>query len=480
MFCLKYYNFGLLIRNTMKHLFPVIFLLLSEIAIGQGFEIKITIDSAANREIILTNYYLGSIYKKDSVQLDSKGSGIFKADTLLPQGLYKFYLDENNHFDFLLGADQCFSVSKKSFNSSDIKIAGATETEEFAGYTVFLKNLQNKGTEINKKIEGASAEEKLNLRNDLNKMTSELQEYWFRIKKEYPNTFLSAFLLANYVPALDVSTLPAEVQKNDSLLLLARFNFQKTHFWDYFDYTDERFLYTPLYKPKLETWFTKVLYQNYDSVKPAVYQFIEDIRPKKRIFQFAVSWFLNSSINSNIMGMDALFVDLARSYYLSGQAFWTTEESMKKIRENVIFAENNLIGKIAPDLTLENIDGEYVNLHKIQSKITVLLIFEPNCSHCKVFVPQFHKDVYQKYKNNGLKVYAIYSMADKDEWSEFLTKHNLYDWINVWDETHISQFKVLYDARKTPAVFVLDENKKIIAKGLSVQQIDDLLKNLLN
>jgi hypothetical protein len=50
----------------------------------------------------------------------------------------------------------------------------------------------------------------------------------------------------------------------------------------------------------------------------------------------------------------------------------------------------------------------------------------------------------------------------------------------VWDETHISQFKILYDARKTPAVYILDENKKIIAKGLSVEQIGDLMKTILN
>jgi peroxiredoxin len=206
-----------------------------------------------------------------------------------------------------------------------------------------------------------------------------------------------------------------------------------------------------------------------------VFKFIDDVRPNKRIFQFATSWFLNSSINSNIMGMDALFVDLARTYYLSGQAFWATDESMKKIRENVAFAEHNLIGKIAPDLTLENIDGEFVNLHKLNSKITILVIYEPDCSHCKEFVPHLHKDVYQKYKNKGLKIYAIYSMDKKDEWSDFLTKHNLYDWINVWDETHISQFKILYDGRKTPATYILDENKKIIAKGMTVEQIDKLL-----
>lgn len=464
----------------MKQIITIILLFISGLAFGKGYKITLTINSAQNQKIKLTNYYLDNIYVKDSIQLDSKGSGVFEADTLLPQGLYKIYHDENNHFDFLLGADQVFSIEKESFISPEIKINDATETDEFAKYSNFLKELQKKGADLNEKTKTATAEEKTELQTEMSKLTAELHAYWFNIKEKYPDTFLSAFLLANYVPAPETSSFPIGVQQNDSLLLLARFNYQKEHFWDYFDYTDERFLYTPLFKPKLETWFTKVLYQNYDSVKPAVYQFIEDVRPSKRIFQFAVSWFLNSCIQSKIMGMDALFVDLARSYYLSGQAYWTTDESLKKIRENVIFFEHNLIGKTAPNLTLENIDGEFVNLHKIQSKITILLIYEPNCSHCKVFVPQFHDEVYAKFKDKGLKVFAIYSMDNKEEWNDFLIKDNLFDWINVWDENHISQFKILYDARKTPVIYVLDENKKILAKGMSVEQLSGLLEVLLN
>jgi peroxiredoxin len=459
----------------MRQIIAFLLLFISGIVIAQGYKINVNISSGANQKIKLTNYYVGNIYLKDSLQLDGKGSGVLQGDSLLPQGLYKIYLDDKNHFDFLLGADQVFTISKESFNSPTLEITGATETVEFAKYATFLGNLQTKGAEIGKKMETATADNKAALQTEMDKLTTELQAYWFKIKEQYPNTFLSAFLLANYIPLLDVSTLPEEIQKNDSLLLLARFRYQKAHYWDYFDYTDERLLYTPLFKPKLETWFTKVLFQNYDTVKSEVFKFIEDVRPNKRIFQFATSWFLNSSINSNIMGMDALFVDLARTYYFSGLAFWATDESMKKIRENVAFAEHNLIGKIAPDLTLENIDGEFVNLHKLNSKITILVIYEPDCSHCKEFVPRLHKDVYQKYKNKGLKIYAIYSMDKKDEWSEFLTKHNLYDWINVWDETHISQFKILYDGRKTPATYILDENKKIIAKGMTVEQIDGLL-----
>jgi peroxiredoxin len=153
---------------------------------------------------------------------------------------------------------------------------------------------------------------------------------------------------------------------------------------------------------------------------------------------------------------------------------------MENIRENVMFAENNLIGKTAPDLNLESVDGEFFRLHQVKAKMTVLLIFEPDCSHCKVFVPEFHQKVYQKFKNKGLEVYAIYSMDNKNEWTEFLTRHDLYDWINVWDENHLSRFKILYDARKTPGVYVLDENKKIVAKNMTTEQLQYFMERELH
>lgn len=464
----------------MKRFIVVFLMLAAGFAQATGYKISLTVTATPNQKIKLANYYLGNIFLKDSTIFDNQGNAVFAGDSLLPQGLYKIYLDDKNHFDFLLGADQQFSITRESFSAPEITIKGAIETEKFKEYTLFLKDLQTQGAAINKKIAGANEQEKAVLKNELAEITNKLHNYWFSVEKEFPNTFLSTFLLANYVPALDVSTLPDVVQKNDSLLLIERFNFQKAHFWDYFDYTDERLLYTPLYKPKIETWFNKVLFPNYDSVKNEVITFIDNVKPNKRIFQFAASWFLNASINSNVMGMDALFVDIAKRYYLSGEAFWASEESMKKIRENVLFAENNLIGKIAPDLTLETFDGEFVNLHKIKSKFTVIVIYEPGCSHCKEFVPKFHNEVYAKYKNNGLEVFAIYSMDKKPEWEEFLQKHNLFDWINVWDEKHLSQFKILYDARKTPGIYLLNEDKKIIGKGLSVEQISGILQQTLN
>jgi peroxiredoxin len=461
----------------------LIFLLLfiSSQVFAQGYEIKIKLPQAANKKVSLAYNYLSSVYIQETTLLDENGLGVWQGDSILPQGLYKVYLDKDNHFDFLLGADQQFTITNSSFKADQMQIEGSEETAEFVKYLLFFEDLKKQSAELNAKLKASSTEKgKSELTENLKELTNSLHAYWETIGEKLPNSFLYLFVKANYVPSLDISELPVEIQENDSLLFQARFNFQRQHYWDNFDYTDERFLFTPFYKSKLETWYTNVLYPAYDSVKPYVYEFLENVKPKKRIFQYATSFFLNSSINSNIMGMDALFVDLANDFYFSGEAFWASEESMKKIRENVLFKKDNLIGNIAPDLTLESFDGEFVNLHQIDAELTILLIYEPNCSHCKVFVPEFYKEVYLPNKDKGLEVYAIYSMDNKDEWEIFLNNHNLFGWINVWDEHHDSRFKISYDARETPGVYVLDKDKKIIAKKMTVEQLQAIVKEKLN
>ena len=286
----------------IKKILPLL-LLISNITFAQDVRIELDLDAAANKEVFLAHYYISNIYVDDTVKLDANGYGILTRDSILPQGLYKIYMDDKNHFDFLLGADQTFKLTNNTFDSQNIKIEGATETDEFVKYVVFLKGMQKRSAEIREQLKTAKGAESQKLKDEMSALNPKMKDYWNSVAAKYPNTFLAKFLLSNHVPALDISTLPKSIQENDSLLLRARFDYQKVHFWDNFDYKDERFLYTPLLKPKLETWFTKALYQNYDSLKDDVFRFIEDVRPKKRIFQYVTSFFLNASVNSNIMGM---------------------------------------------------------------------------------------------------------------------------------------------------------------------------------
>jgi hypothetical protein len=140
---------------------------------SQSLQIQVELKQAAGKEIFLANHYLGNIYAKDTIRLDNEGRGMFTADSLLPQGLYKIFADEKHHFDFLLGAGQQFTLKNESFLSETMEIEGSEETAAFAEYTGYLKDLQQKGSAIRSKMDTATEEEKKHLTRQLEELTND-------------------------------------------------------------------------------------------------------------------------------------------------------------------------------------------------------------------------------------------------------------------------------------------------------------------
>ena len=52
-------------------------------------------------------------------------------------------------------------------------------------------------------------------------------------------------------------------------------------------------------------------------------------------------------------------------------------------------------------------------------------------------------------------------------------------WVNVCDPYYKSGFRNYYDIYSTPVIYLLDKNKKIIAKRLSPEQLEDLIRHKL-
>lgn len=447
---------------------------------ASGYEIKIRLESAPNEKITLAHYFGSGVFVDDTVRTNFSGEAVFQGDSLLPQGLYKIYLNADKHFDFLLGADQRLTITNPGFSLEGMQMEGAPESVEFLKYMYWLKERQALKQQLDKQREGADAAGKAAIEEKLHQLSKEVSDYWKKKNEEYPGTFLAAFLMANYYEEPDESKIPPEIAAIDSLKWLYLYNYRKNHYFDYFRLTDERLLFTPLIKNKLETYFERVILQTYDSVKQAAYQVLHQVEPHKKMFQFVTAHLLNSTLNSKVMGMDALFVDIARDYYLSGRAFWADSTTVDKIRENVIFLQDNLIGKQARDIHLQTHEGEFYSFYQSTGKFTLLVFYEPNCSHCREYVPQLYQEVYLPFRDKGLEVVAVYTMNDKAEWTGFLENHQLNDWVNAWDEHHVSRFKIIYDTRTTPAVYLLDRSKKIVAKKCTIEFLKDYLSRNLS
>jgi len=291
-----------------------------------------------------------------------------------------------------------------------------------------------------------------------------------RVIDENTGTLLARFLLMTKdieIPDFDV---PENVANKDSVIQIKKYQYYKKHYFDNVDFNDERLLRTPVFTNKLERYFNNVVIQVPDSlIKEANLVIAKTKDPKMR--RYLIQYLFNMANESKIMGMDKMVVAMAENYYLSGQADWADSTFLTKLQERVTKIKPNLIGNQAPDLLMQSVDGQFYRLSEVRAPITILIFWEPNCGHCKKEVPKLKEEVWDKYRDKGVKIFAVYTQTEKGPWEKFIEEHDLFEWINVYDPYYRSNFRNLYDIYSTPTIYVLDRNKKIIGKRIGVEQL---------
>lgn len=136
-----------------------------------------------------------------------------------------------------------------------------------------------------------------------------------------------------------------------------------------------------------------------------------------------------------------------------------------KFRSKTLGKLQAAIGRIAPDFSWK--DGKKKHkLSTLKDGENYLLIFwSTSCSHCLKEIPELYK--YMQKTQPDTKVIAYALETEDFEWNEY--KKQLYGWHhaiglnkeNKWDNTFVTD---TYQVHATPSYFVLDKNKKIIAK----------------
>jgi UDP-galactopyranose mutase len=76
-----------------------------------------------------------------------------------------------------------------------------------------------------------------------------------------------------------------------------------------------------------------------------------------------------------------------------------------------------------------------------------------------------------------LSAHVINTIEGKEIWVDFVNEHGLYDWVNCWSP-YSNEFRKLYNLQSYPQMFILDRQKKIVAKKLSPEQAEQIIKNL--
>ena len=438
-----------------------------------AYQIKVKVNKFQGDVAYIGYPYGDKKYLADTAEVIN-GEFVFEGEKALDGGLYFIYSPAPNSLYFdLIVAESNFGLETDTTDLiANMKFTGSQENQIFFDFQRFMREKQKKGGELSEKLKTATDEaEKARLEAELKKMDDEVKMYRNNILENQSETFAATFIK---------STIPVEVPespKNDDGKELDpnfRYKYYKAHYFDNFDFSDKKILRTPNFYGKVDEYLEKMTVKHPDSIIVSAHTIIEKAKANEEVFRYCVQTLTYKYETSNIMGMDAVFVDLAENYYMSGDAFWADDETIEKITDRVQRMKPNLIGKAAPMMLLLDTAMRPVNAHNIKADYTVLYFFDPDCGHCKKKTPVL-RDLYNdKLKDMNVAVIATNIKKDVDKWKKYIKEQNL-NFVNLADPNMRSNFRYEFNIETTPQLFILDQDKKIVAKKLDVEQIEDFI-----
>ncbi|MBS0011089.1 MAG: redoxin domain-containing protein [Bacteroidales bacterium] len=457
---------------------PIIALMLSAVSSAQqagSCKISLNFEDNAGSYVQLA-YHLGDRqYIKDTIYTDTNGHALYQSDEALEKGLYMIVFPDNNYFEFIVSEDQDFGIScKRNDIINTLKFSDSEENSAFLDYRKRWMHFQDQAASYRSEINQHKSEDSAaKARNELNTIEKEMLEYIRSTALKYKGSLLSAMLysmLPLEVPEFDI---PLTVSNRDSLRWVLGYLYNKNHFFDNIKLSDPGLIRTPILQNKLKTFFSGVLIQAPDSLIPEVRKLVDRAAANRETFRYVTSFLFNHFRESQIMGHDAIIVMLADEYYLNGKADWLDKKFLDDLRRDVASIRPSLIGKKATDFTMQTFSGTWKSLYDVKSEFTILYFWEPNCGHCKTVTPEL-RDYYRKNKDKGIEVFAVCTQNNKEEWEEYIAEYSL-EWINGWDPTRSTSYDFYYNVRATPLIYVLDRDKKIIAKKLPSDKLEEFI-----
>ena len=441
---------------------------------AQSLSISGKVDGLADGDVLLGYYYGDKQYVKDTVQ-SVNGSFIFQSDEALEAGMYFMLLSDKNFFQLIVDSSQVFSfhTSVKDL-IGEMKITDSKENTLFYNYQQFT---QQKGIEVQPlkaelKTLDKDSKKRIKLENKIKIINEEVATFKADFLAANPEQLFAKILLA-----LEPISIPeSPILESGVIDSTFQYIYFKKHFWDAIDLSDDRMVRTPVFHTKMEKFLVEYTPQISDSIVKYVDVLIAQLPKDSDLFKYVVNWTTHHYESSKIMGHDAVFVHMVFTYFITRQAPWVDEVQLTNIIDKAMRISPNLIGSIAPFITLPDDKGVVQDMHSIEAPFTILFFYDPDCGHCKKETPLV-KETLEKYMDRGVKVYAVCTEFDDVMWKEFIVEFGVEDWINVNDIENSSNFRGKYNVMGTPRLFVLDAKKKIIAKQIDASALDEILEN---
>jgi thiol-disulfide isomerase/thioredoxin len=472
--------------------------------LGFSQKIKFKIQDQKDTTIFLVKYYGKGMYYADTAVMKN-GTVEFDGSKQLA-GVMALLLPGQKMFDFLYNKED---VSIEVKNPELVKSMVVKKSEENKLFSDYVKLITSKRTEVGELVKERESKEKDS--EDFKKVTKQIEDlnksvltYQRDLVKNHPDKLVGKVVKMS----LDIE-IPEAPRDMEGKLIDSNFSYHyyRDHYFDNIDIRDDRMLSTPMFHNKLDEYFgKKMMIQHPDTIVKYGYIFLDKLDQKSDMFKYCLTHITSTAEKSKIMGMDKVFVRMGERYYCAKNtegkpvAYWMPEDKLKELCDKVEVNKVLVQGVVPPNVILrDSTDVTWKDYYSIKAEYTVLYFWDPECGHCKTTTPKLQQLYAEKLKARNVEVFAVGKAIgeDFDKWKAFIKKNNLtFTNVALTDKLYKAaqedarqfvpkyttiqslNYQETFDIFSTPKVFILDKDKKIVAKQLSISQVEDFLDRM--
>ncbi len=449
------------------------FFLPAYVTANEGHRITIHFEGVADEQCYLAYHFGNRQYMRDTTYIDKDGNAVFADDERLGPGLYLVVLDDDTNFEVVIDNNQHFSISADPEDiMGTLSFDGSPENNLFYDYLDFLtrKNQRRQPLDAELRDPATPPGRQAELRQEIEEMNVRVQDKQNQVIARDPDGLLALILKGQRDPELpEPPLLPNGQQDTDAM-----YRIYKGQFFDNIDFSDARILYTPVYHSRLRIYFNNVLMQEPDSIIREADRVIDKARAHPEVFQYTIWFITNNAETSQVMGMDKVFVHMVENYYLTDEVDWMDESRLDRMRERAEELKPLLLGETAPDLQLQNPEGEAMVLHEIEADYLVLYFWDSECPFCLQAAPKL-KEAWEALKDEDVRFVAVNTERNQSKWLDAINDYPQ-DWIHLHDTGGDSKVLNAYGIYAIPKVYILDQEKRILAKDIGIDHITPFIR----
>ncbi len=403
----------------------------------------------------------------------------FQKDEILETGVYFIVIPPQTRFDFLISDDQNFTIKTDTKDIlGKLQITGDKQYQAFVEIQKEIAKINKQRSQLEIELEFFKTYHKDTVKY-INKIIDSLNNKQIEIYRDYKKNCDSNKFLYKILTLLEPFQVPDSISALQYSNPSKNYNYYKEHYLDRVDFNESSLLNTPefVFHKSLSDYcyyFFDVRANKLNEVYPDIDSLISKTINKDEYNQYILSYLISRYEKHADLRLEAILVYLYRNYFMVNKPDWVSTQAYDVMKYKIERIQYNVIGLIGKDLNLVDTAKNPVSIYNIDSEYKVLLFWEPECEICKDFIKQLEL----KYENNKSDNIQIISICTNNKeinaWKHFITEKKL-PWINTIDVTNNTNIEIYYGAHKTPRIYILDKNNKILTKDIKPEHLYDYI-----